>query len=375
MMKKIVKNYNYDKYILFAHDCRKFDYVFIKQIEKVKILKQIKIGGRIIKLVVEYNSNKIVFLDSFSFLQAPLDKCSELFHTQERKTEFDVGNETPEYIIQDVKVLADILCRAEKYFNKMGESMTTKLDVASIALRIMLKMCFDIKNIKVTKSPVMSKFFKEACYGERVLNWKKIFVANKKPKFIKDEGNKKENEFETGDIVTSSEGLIAIRVNSLYPSAMFIGGCPVGSEEKIIPEEELYDESQSDEENARRFKLLYNRYSNKSRLGIYEVEIDLGNNRFPLLPYRTNKEDCNDEKYPDIKPNTLIYRSGKIKGVYTSIDLQEAENDGAKILKIYRGVYWIRSQCIFEGYIKSFYDERNRLKSENNGIFVKDNFG
>ena len=40
MMKKIVKNYNYDKYILFAHDCRKFDYVFIKQIEKVKILKQ-----------------------------------------------------------------------------------------------------------------------------------------------------------------------------------------------------------------------------------------------------------------------------------------------------------------------------------------------
>jgi DNA polymerase type B, organellar and viral len=333
MMDYISENDEEEEIKIFAHNGGRFDNIFVKGVNGVIIKEQIKTGGCIRKIKIEYNKKTFIFLDSCSFLQASLKKCCEFFNT-ENKDDFDIVNKSHEWFIenkdwikymkQDVYVLGLIMEKFENYLNQLGESITTSIGIASVAWRIMSKSCFGLSKMFIAKDPITQEFIKESCYGGRILHYMKKFIAN-----------------ETLVNGKKSKGLISLDGNSLYPSAMFIGIFPIGKH-KLLPKNISIED-------------FYNNFLKKGFLCITEVEINSNNSRYPLIPYRTEKRN-------------LIYRSGKFYGVYNSIDLLEAINDGMEILKVIRGIYWVQSGRIFHDLIENFYKKRAQFKKEGNGM-------
>lgn len=332
MLDHICENDDDDEIKLFAHNGGRFDNIFVKGVTGITIKEQIKTGGCIRKLVTTYKKKTFIFLDSCSFLQASLKECCKFFKT-EMKDDFDIANKSHNwftrnkkwinYMIQDVYVLAQIMEKFEGYLNVLGESVTTSIGIASVAWRIMCKTCLGLSKMFIAKDPVTQRFIRESCYGGRILHYRRKFIAG-----------------ETKINGKTSKGLISLDGNSLYPSAMFIGRYPIGKH-RLLPEISVKD--------------FYNKYLHKGILCMAEVEIDSNNSRYPLIPYRTEK-------------GHLIYRSGKFTGVYNSVDLLEAVNDGMKILKVIRGIYWVQSGRIFHNLIENFYKKRAQFKKEENGM-------
>lgn len=332
MLDHICENDDEEEIKIFAHNGGRFDNIFVKGICGVIIKEQIKTGGCVRKLTIEYNKKTFIFLDSCSFLQASLKDCCKFFKT-EMKDDFDIANKSHKWFIQnkdwikymkqDVYVLGQIMEKFENYLNILGESVTTSIGIASVAWRIMSKSCFGLSKMFIAKDPVTQRFIKDSCYGGRILHYRKKFIAN-----------------ETLINGKTSKGLISLDGNSLYPSAMFIGRFPIGKH-RLLPKISV--------------KKFLESYLNKGILCIVEVEIDSENSRYPLLPYRTEQ-------------GNLIYRSGKFYGVYNSVDLLEALNDGMTILKVVRGIYWVQSGRIFHNLIENFYKKRAQFKKEGNGM-------
>jgi len=311
---------------IFAHNGGCFDNIFVKGIEGVTILDQIKNGGRLKQLKISYNDKIFIFLDSYAFLQASLSKCCEYFGT-EKKADFDIINKSHKwfaentdwipYMEQDVYVLGQIMEKFEHYLSLFGESVTTSIGIPGVAWKLLCKNCHGLSKMYIAKDPVTRRFIKEACYGGRIMHYQKKFIAG---------------------VTHKSRGLICLDGNSLFPSGMFIGKYPIGKH-KILPKMNVFQ--------------LVDRYLDRGLLCLAEVEIDACNSRYPLIPYRTQQ-------------GNLIYRAGKFTGVYTSVDLLEAINDGMKITKFVRGLYWSQSGCIFKTLIKKLYDDRIKFKKEGN---------
>jgi hypothetical protein len=316
---------------IFAHNGGRFDNLYVKNMKNIKIKQQIKVSGIIKKLVVLYNKKEFVFLDSFSFLQASLKMSCQYFQT-EKKEEFDIACKSHEwfennrkwikYMKNDAFVLGQIMKKFESYLNQFGESVTTNTGIASISWNILTKTCYSLNMAYILKCPVTKMFIRNSCYGGRVLHYRNRFIAN----VTKIRGK-------------TSKGLVSLDGNSLYPSAMYIGEYPIGRP-IIFPEEKLC---------VGIIKLLIE----KGFLFIAEVEIDGMNIRYPLLPYRNEK-------------GIIMYKSGLFSGVYNSIDLEEALNDGYKIKKVKKLIFWENKTRMFKNLIKNFYEKRKELKKEKN---------
>jgi len=316
---------------LFAHNGGRFDHIFLKGVKGTNLLSEYASGGSIkimnFSYPIEKNKDyftKIVCKDSFHFMLQPLKKCPGLFGLEDQKMDFDIANKSKEWFINneqsikkylkyDVIVLGQCLLRFEQLLNKIGESVTTNSGTPTIAWSILNKVSFGLKNIYLSKDPVTSKFFKDSCYGGRIIHYRKRF--------------------------TPEDGLlISIDANSLYPSAMKKGMFPVGKH-KVMNEDDIKD---------------FNKFIGNF-LYIVEVEMDAKNTRYPLMPY----------KHED---GRLLYPAQTFRGVYNSIDLEEALNDGYEIKKIHKGVYWLRSENIFEDFISGLYNKRKQYKKEGNAM-------
>ena len=132
-------------------------------------------------------------------------------------------------------------------------------------------------------------------------------------------------------------GLISIDVNSLYPSVMAKGLFPIG-EYTLMKEEQHVPE-------------YLQQCLQEGRLFMAEVVVDARNIRHGILPYRTAEK-------------TVIYPSGVFQGVYTSVDLQEALNEGYIIKQVVRGLYWNRSAHLFKKIINKLYNQRREYQKE-----------
>jgi hypothetical protein len=336
MIKDVCKNHNSESPVIFmAHNGGRFDNIYVKNIknEKLIFLEEINSAGCIKKLICEYKGQKIIFLDSLCFMQAKLETCCKYFDIGTTKDKFDIANkphsffvktkEWIQYALQDVVVLTLLIFKFEKMLRKMGESMTNTVGIPTVAWDVLSKTCYGMKKLYIAKNPVTSKFITDSCYGGRVLHWKKIFVANK-----------------TLINGKTSKGLVSLDANSLYPSAMKKGCFPIGPQFVI---------------EKMKGKQFIKEFMDRGYLSIVEVIINSNNVRYPLLPYRTKKGD-------------ILYPSGRFKGVYNSVDLSEAINDGYEIEKVCRGVYWKEKKIIFDEIITYLYEKRKDLKKEKNSL-------
>jgi hypothetical protein len=225
MLDQISKNEKENKILIYAHNGGRFDNIYVKQINGVKILNQIKSGGSIKCLEIEYNKKIFSFMDSYAFLLDTLKNCCFTFKT-ELKTEFDIVNKDTEwfknntewipYMKQDVLVLGQILNKFEQYINKLNESITTTVGVASLAWRIICKSSYGMKRMYISTDPATQMFIKDSCYGGRILHYRKKFIAGKT--LIREK---------------KSKGLVSLDKNSLYPFGMFIGEYPIGTHQVI----------------------------------------------------------------------------------------------------------------------------------------------
>lgn len=307
---------------IYAHNGGCFDHLYLKAATNIKFISQMK-KGRVKRLdCLHINTNKkIILLDSFCFFQASLKDSCKYFKINDDKMDFDIVNKSHEWFVsnnewipymeKDVEVLAKIIIKFEKYINTFGETMTNNCGISSIAWRIINKFSHGLQNTFRSKDYTTQAFITESRYGGRVLHYKKLYEG---------------------------PGLISIDANSLFPSAMYLSEYPV-------------DKFRVFDENIEVDSYM-NYYLLNGIMNIVEVDIDATKRRYPLLPYRTD-EGC------------IIYPATKFTGVYNSVDLLEAINDGYTITKVHRGIYWPTKKKIYD-VIKALYEERKRLKNEGN---------
>lgn len=326
----ISKKTESDTILLFSHNGGCFDNLYAKGLKTLTLKKQIKSGRvKMIEAIHKTSGKTLIFLDSLSFLKSSLDEACDFFKIKNKKMKFDIVNkdhdffinttEWKDYMKQDVVVLAEILLKFEQMIRSFGESITTSMcGISSMAWNLLCNRSFGMKKVYRSKDPTTQQFINDSVYGGRIIHGKKIFDSMK----------------------DKSEGLICLDGNSLHPSAMFIADYPIGKFRVM--------------NDINNLKVLKDKYLNKL-LFIAEVTLDAGNVRYPLIPYRT-EEGC------------IIYPNGVFTGVYTSVDLEEAVNDGYKIISFKRGIYWLSSKRIFANTINDLYEKRKELQKEENSM-------
>ncbi len=317
---------------IFAHNGGAFDNIFVKSVKGVELISEFKSGMSIKQIELKYNEKRFLFKDSCAFMQAPLKDCSKYFKINEHKTEFDIANKSHDwfktntewvpYLIQDVLVLGMVCYKFESSLLKLGESTTLTCSIASVAWKVMMKTCYGLTRTHIFKNPVSQRFIRDSCYGGRLLHYRKYF--------------EKDVTLINGK---TSRGLVSLDGNSLYPSAMFKGMYPIGKPHVM-----------TDNQCS---PFILRKFLEDGIMFIAEVELDAGNIRYPLLPYKTEE-------------GNLIYRAGKFTGVYNSVDLREAMNDGYELKKVLRGIFWYESSRIYYNCIEFMYNERLKLKKEDN---------
>lgn len=364
---------------LIAHNGGGFDHIYSKTVEKLKFLSQIK--GHIIKRLeakIKGSENYIVFLDSLLYVQTSLENAAKYFNTK-RKIKFNIKNmmekdylldekELPndseeikikrkwrEYLKGDVECLAEIVKKLELYVRNYGCSIANHCGIPGIAWDVMNNYCIWMKDVTISTNTVTTNFIRQSIMGGRLLHWKKLIGWKEEdiqeiidPNF--DKNSKKEDVKQLDKNKFDKDDYICLDANSLYPSAMYIGQFPIG-EFKVnnSPNLEFMDEQLS-----------------KGNMFLAEVTLDAGNIRYPLIPYKTEEGNL---IYPANSKFEYPVGSGKIvdfRGVYTSVEIEQAKLMGYKITGIFRIMYWTRKERIFEGLIKKLYEERSRLKKEKN---------
>lgn len=322
-----IESDNPDPIYIFAHNGSRFDTRFFKGlIDGIKFKDEIKSGSQLKSMTIIYKEKTIIFRDSILFLQTSLKMAGKMMKCKYQKIEgFDIvnkslawyksTNEWREYLKYDVLALGNICKVFEKYLREFGTCICHSMGLPGVSWNLIMKTCYEMKHVKICKHPTTEKFLRSACYGGRILHYKNYY-----------------NMFENG-----SEGLISLDGNSLYPSAMALGCYPIGDAQVF----------EGDKVNP---MVIIEQFLNKGKLFIAEVTL-VGNVRYSLIPYRTTK-------------GQIIYKSGELRGVYTSVEIEEALKDGWQIKEVHRGIYWERKRKIFTKLIEAIYEKRLAIKKE-----------
>lgn len=326
---------------LFAHNGGGFDHYYCLATNLFSLCDStppIFAGSRIKAMNLELDDTNIPdvfpktvkFRDSLLFTQSSLEESAIMFNCTQKK-EFDIADKDYEffmttdewidYLRTDVQCLSEVCYHFNKFLNTLGESITSNIGIPSVAWRTMLRNCFHLREVTLSKDPITKRFRRMACYGGRIIHNYRIF----NPEHMTLDPNGKPFE------------LISLDGNSLYPSAMYIGYYPVG--DSIIFENPSIDMLLS--------------FHAKEILYIAEVTMYGDNIRHPLIPQR-----C--------AGGSNVYKSGYIRGVYTSVEIQEAILDGFKLVQVHRGEYWEKRERIFELLIDKLYNLRKQYKKEKN---------
>jgi hypothetical protein len=324
------------KIYMYAYNAGKFDTLFFKRIKGVKFTKQIKCAGRVKSLTVEKEDNdtKIILRDLKDYFPGlHLGAALKAFKCKP-KIEFDIIDKPYEwfmdeknkewipYMDQDVDSISELFLKANEYIKRFGYDIRDNVTISGMSWKLLMKNSYNMRTINIPNHISLSLFIRNAIYGGRTMSYKRVF---------------KDGE------------MISLDANSLYPSAMNKYWYPAGNIKLI--------------KNRKEFLELLGGKKGKDGKGynrkllIAEVTVIVPNNKMILFPYRTKE-----------KGGKLIYRCGKIQGVYTSVELLDLYKDGGKIVKFHRGVYWTKKCKYFKGFTNYLYDERNKLKKEGNSF-------
>jgi len=312
------------KAFLFAHNGSRFDHLFLHTSPNVHIVTAILSNG-IKSEKLKIGESIFILRDSMMFTQLSLAESAKALQVPTQKTTCDIAGKSPEwyqsnpeiwkpYLYADVHALIGIVTRMHAALQVFGESIIgSPVGIAGVAWALLQKSCPAMMNTHLVKSENVRKFIRTALYGGRVLHWKK-----------------------------RGKNLISLDCNSLYPAAMAEGCYPIGRY-SVIPIEGLV--------SIRTNGKLYQ----DNHPYIAEVTLNAGNIRYPTVPARSSS-------------NGLIYPAGVFRGVYCSVDLQEAVALGYTIVEVHAGIYWKDSANIFKHLIHKLYNRRKELQKTGNPL-------
>lgn len=256
-------------------------------------------------LVIE---RTIEFRDSSAMLPFGLASLTDSFGVEHKKLEIDyekITEVTPqllEYLEYDCWGLYECL---EKYMNwPMIKGAGAAATMASQALRVF--RTFIKKPISCLNADV-DDFVRSSYFGGRTEIFKPFFQR------------------------TSRGGLLnSYDVNSLYPAVMLESDMPTS------------------------YKFTTQFYL-ENQMGFYDVEVTVPDTYIPVLGLRFENME-----------HRLIFPTGTFRGVWSTMELNYATTQGAKINKVYKGMIFSNGGRIFEGYISELYAMRK--KSEKGSV-------
>lgn len=353
----LLEELNLQEIQIFAHNGARFDNIFVKTAKNVHFLNEIRNGSQL-KMIScshpHFGKLEFVFKDTLPFCLASLKDIAKTMKCPEKKdfaiagwseqkyidhfNSSDPETNWREYMKQDVDTLSNVFIALEKLYNKLGTSLTCHLGLPGVAWDLLQKTSFSIANIHRPKDPGLTQFIKEACYGGRVVAYKRYFNS----------------EDHNGDY------LIALDGNSLYPSAMAIGSFPYGQIFLVLKDNDPELEKSSSKFSCSMMLELFKNRKNGRIEGIphfiLEIVWKFPNIPQALVPYR-------EEGTGLIYPSNGVYR-----GIYCDADIEEGLLDGYEVLEIIGGIYWLESTPHFKEAVSYLYNERNRLKKEGNNF-------
>lgn len=328
---------------VFAHNNGCYDiFMFFRAKDiDVTFLDDIFVCGsfRSVRMRLNQSKKEIDMKDSFAFFNQALYKFNKSTkNILYNKKEFDCNDvkeedkndpEFQKYLMYDVLSLAESICTFEEWLNELHLSVTTSMGAPGLSMKFYQNK-FSFEDLYCPKSNNGRKFQKSAVYGGRVLHHYKELRDN-----VDEFGLPTLIGYENNKPIYEKEELICFDCNSLYPTALLYD-YPMG-EYRICKKEQLTKE-----------------FITGEKLGIYEVELDGLNCKYPFVPYKKSSKSI------------TIYPSNKFRGVYTSVDIQNALSGGYKILNIYQGIYWDKKRALFKDCMEFLYNERKKLKADKN---------
>jgi hypothetical protein len=129
------------------------------------------------------------------------------------------------------------------------------------------------------------------------------------------------------------QNVISYDVRSMYVSIMKHCYIP-------IPDSARYKDNPKWLENYRKY---YDKY-----LSILDVTVEIPEMFIGLLPYYCKVDGI----------NKVIYPVGIFRGVYTNVELQNAEKYGLKILKVHRMIFYYKKDKMFEQFATDIWSKR-----------------
>jgi hypothetical protein len=268
--------------------------------------------------------------------------CSAKFANQAKEAKIKESEDIKtykdwkKYLSFDVRSLSNLIFNVEDMYNDFGFSITNYVGLPGVAMDMMNSYCYNLSKLYVPSDPSVVELCKASIKGGRVVHFKDVWDSPLR-KGVRWDSDKKEFMNEINEVIKDGiyeDYLICIDMNSLYPSAMYACGFPVGRPE-LVPKDEL--------ESGTWLK-------HPHFLGEFEVTIP--NIRYAIHPYKTEK-------------GALTYPTNQtVIDVYNDVDIREMIKDGYTI-KMRKGIYWKKSSKIFAEFIKMIYDKRSYHKSLN----------
>lgn len=307
--------------VCYAHFGGKFDFMFVFQSmvprRDIRIEKMIPRGSGLLcfdAVFMDHRGKEIhkcSFRDSSALLPFGLESLTNSFGVEHKKQKWDhekttgVTNELVEYLMDDCRGLYEVL---DKFYNwdliKASGPASTMAGQAMKVFRTFLHR--PIKSLKNHNDA----FVRSSYFGGRTEIFKPLFLGNKNQK------------------------LYCYDVNSLYPYIM--RECEFPTNFRSTTFDYLPDE-----------------------MGFYEAVIDVPKNMYiPPLPtiHKVNKTP------------KLIFPTGRIRGVWSTVEIEYAKSLGCKVVSTGCGMLFDNGGYIFKDYINTLYSMRMKAKEENDGV-------
>jgi len=214
-------------------------------------------------------------------------------------------NELMDYMKQDILLLAGIMYKAQQiYWNLYKIDIVTKITLPSLALTIFRKHFYDpIKTPISIPNANVDSFIRRGYYGGHSDVYKPI-----------------------------GDNLFYYDINSLYPYVMKKYPMPIGKGKWAT---NLYDKNLDE------------------LFGFIDAAVVCPYNiNKPFLPYKA-------------KDGTLIFGTGKFRGVYFSEELKYAESIGYDVTPL-QGYLFDKGCGLFDKFVTELYDNRLKAKKEGN---------
>lgn len=281
--------------------------------------------------------------DLCCFTLSSLDSACEAFKVSDdnKKTSFDhfkikswedvelYRADVEPYMKRDVMGMKEVF---EKFNDMLYEIfkvyMTDFVTLSSLSYAIWTSTVKEVIEIPETDK---YNFIRQSLYGGRTYPMVREYTSKHYSEIIEHNDDKeklKEIYKNMDDWIFNGD------VTSLYPTAMVKYEYPIGMSKWVEEPTEI-------------------------KIGIYDVEIECNQSLIvPVIPRKSAK-------------GGIVWDLIERRGVYTSVDINNALKHGYKIKKIYKGLEWEKTGNIFEEYIMKAY----KIKEENDDNPVKRQIG